>query len=195
MLVIIFRSTCNDDNHYNCFGYRYMPIYFAQMTELSVKYPMLYKHFVEGGFSVQRGQHNPFGRIAVDQTTEETVNRDTQTAGGTSGFSLKPGAVLRYYLTSEYRAEALKQLRQLTSCSSSRLGHADLGTRRICKMSTMFHQLLNFLKLTGPIHLQMTHVIWSKYPQELLLMRTLQMTCFQHMTKVRLHTSYVKTED
>ena len=59
---------------------------------------------------------NPFGRIPVDQTIEETANKDTQTAGGTRGFSLKPATVRRYYmyLTAEFRATCLKQLRLMT---------------------------------------------------------------------------------
>ena len=52
-----------------------------------------------GGFSVQLSKENAFGRVPVDQSLEETVNKDTQTPGGTKGFSLKPGAVQRYYLT------------------------------------------------------------------------------------------------
>ena len=56
--------------------------------------PVLHDHFINGGFSVQLRNEHPFARIAVDQTTEERVNKDTQTAGGTRGFSLKPGAVL-----------------------------------------------------------------------------------------------------
>lgn len=36
---------------------------------------------VDRGFSVQMSDHNKFGRIPVDQTIEETVNRDTQTSG------------------------------------------------------------------------------------------------------------------
>ena len=59
-----------------------------------------------GGFAVQIGEHNPFGKIPVDQACEETVNRDTQTAGGTKGFSLKSKAVSKYYLVAEYRTEA-----------------------------------------------------------------------------------------
>ena len=30
---------------------------------------------------VKRGSNNPFGRIPVDQTIEETINKDTQTPG------------------------------------------------------------------------------------------------------------------
>ncbi|KAK7065247.1 hypothetical protein SK128_008387, partial [Halocaridina rubra] len=55
---------------------------------------------------------NPFARIAVDQTTEETVNKDTQTARGTRGFSFKPGPVSHYYLTAEHCTAALRQLRE-----------------------------------------------------------------------------------
>ena len=61
----------------------------------------------DGGFSVQLTQRNPFGKIAEDQTLKETINRDTQTAGGTKGFSLNHGALSRYYLTAEHRANAL----------------------------------------------------------------------------------------
>ncbi|KAG1650019.1 hypothetical protein GQR58_028409 [Nymphon striatum] len=85
------------------------------------------------GFSVQLRQANPFAKIAIDQTVEETVNKDTQTAGGTKGFSLKQSALTRYYLTAEHRAEALRQLRDLISSGQSRegLNHADLQSSRV----------------------------------------------------------------
>ena len=53
--------------------------------------------------------------------------KDTQTAGGTRGFSLKPGAVSRYYLTAEHRAGALRQLRQEISIQGNVITkHTDL---------------------------------------------------------------------
>ena len=92
----------------------------------------LHDHFLNGGFSVQLRNEHPFTRIAVDKTTEETVNKDTQTAGGTRGFSLKPGAVSRYYLTAEHRAGALRQLRQEISVEGSVITkHTDLEKTRI----------------------------------------------------------------
>ena len=90
-----------------CFAYdklnyaRFLSYYYAQMSRLSSDHPEVHEYFMQGGFSVQLGGKNPFGRIPVDQTIEETVNKDTQTPGGTKGFSLNPGAVTRYYLTSE----------------------------------------------------------------------------------------------
>lgn len=60
-----------------CFAYdklnyaRYLTYYYAQKSR---------PHFIEGVFSVQLGRNNPFGKIPIDQTIEETVNKDTKTA-------------------------------------------------------------------------------------------------------------------
>ncbi|KAJ8334734.1 hypothetical protein SKAU_G00403730 [Synaphobranchus kaupii] len=104
------------------------------MSRLEVDHPAVHAHFVKGGFSVQLGGNNPFGKIPVDQTIEETVNKDTQTAGGTKGFSLKTGAVTRYYLTSENRSQYLRQLRNMTGNESTGcFSHHDLQKPRIEK--------------------------------------------------------------
>ena len=72
-----------------CFAYdkvnhaRYLSPYFAEMTSLPEKKPDVYEAFKTGQFSVQLSYNNPLGRIPVDQTTEVTVNKDTQTPGGT----------------------------------------------------------------------------------------------------------------
>ncbi|XP_041948124.1 uncharacterized protein LOC121709114 [Alosa sapidissima] len=72
-----------------CFAYdkmnyaRYLSPYFAQMTNLQEKYPSVYEAFKAGQFSVQLSNNNTFGRIPVDQAIEVTVNKDTQTPGGT----------------------------------------------------------------------------------------------------------------
>ena len=70
----------------------------------AINRPDVHLQLKNGGFSVPLGRQNPFGNIPVDQTIEETVNKDTQTPGGTKGFSLKPAALSRYYLTAEYRS-------------------------------------------------------------------------------------------
>ena len=111
---------------------RYLPVYYAQMSRLQETSPVLHDHFLNGGFSVQLRNEHPFASIAVDQTTEETVNKDTQTAGGIRGFSLKPGTVPGYYLTAEHRAGALRQLWQEISVQSSVITkHTDLEKTRI----------------------------------------------------------------
>jgi len=70
-----------------CFAYdrlnyaRYLPYYYAEMSRLFTTHPDVYSEFMRGGFSVQLGPTNSFGRIPVDQTIEETINKDTQTPG------------------------------------------------------------------------------------------------------------------
>ena len=81
---------------------------------------------------MQIGATNTFGRIPVDQTCEETVNRDTQTPGGTKGFSLKSGAVNKYYLIAEYRSMFMRQFKEMLHLRTpATLRHTDLQASRI----------------------------------------------------------------
>ena len=89
-------------------------------------HPDVDAEFKQGGFSVQCGSNNPFGRIPVDQTIEETTNRGAQTPGGTKGFSLKPGAV-----TAKYRMVYLRTLRDMIGQYSSKPSHPDTQGPRI----------------------------------------------------------------
>ena len=111
----------------------------------------MHDHFLNDGFSVQLRNVHPFARIAVDQTTEETVNKDTQTAGGTRGFSLKSGAVSHYYLTAEHRAGALRQLRQEISVHGSVITkHTDLGKTRIKRDESDVASMVDLLENNCP---------------------------------------------
>ena len=64
---------------------RYLPYYCAQMSQLPTSSPYVHAEFMQGGFLFQLDSNHPFGRIPVDQTIEETVNKDTQTPGGPRG--------------------------------------------------------------------------------------------------------------
>jgi hypothetical protein len=122
-----------------CFAYdkvnyaRYLPVYYADMSNMSTQYPDIYNNFLDGRFSVQLGSNNPFVKISVDQTTEETVNKDTKTSGGVRKYSLNPNAVSRFYLTAEYRSAYLRQFRNMIGMIKSGLHHADLQKPRILK--------------------------------------------------------------
>ena len=78
----------------------YLSVYYAEMTNLPTDHPVIYsmKSLITEHFQFKLA-NNPFGRIPVDQTIEETVNKNAQTAGGTKGFSLKLAAPSRHYLT------------------------------------------------------------------------------------------------
>ena len=127
---------------------RYLQVYFLQMAFLESTSQELHNYFLNGGYSVQLGESNPFGRLPMDQTLEETVNKDTQTSGGTKGFSLKPSAVSRYYLTAEHRAEALRRLRDLIAVQKQRFGHSDLQTSRIKRDESDISSILELLENT-----------------------------------------------
>ncbi|KAG1655497.1 hypothetical protein GQR58_024494 [Nymphon striatum] len=122
-----------------CFSYdninyaRYLSAYYAEMTNLPEEHPEIHDYLEAGGFSVQIGSKNTFEKIPVDQTVEETVNRDTQTQGGTKGFSLKANALSRYYLTAEYRSSYLRRLKDMLNINQSDQKHNDLQASRIAK--------------------------------------------------------------
>ncbi|KAK3735047.1 hypothetical protein QZH41_001743 [Actinostola sp. cb2023] len=135
-----------------CFAYnnlnyaRYMSAYLSEMSHLKETHPEVCEYLKSGGFSVQIGTKNPFGRIPTDQACEETVNKDTQTAGGTKGFSLKAGAVSKYYLVAEYRSIFLKQLKDMLDLTKSNSEHSDLQSARISRDEADVRSLLAMLE-------------------------------------------------
>ena len=75
-----------------------------------------------------------FGRIPIDQTIEEAINKDTQKAGGTKGFSSRPNAVTKYYITAKDCANYVRQLTEMISKESYRFEHPDMTKRRITRV-------------------------------------------------------------
>ena len=49
----------------------------SEMSHLEEEHPEAFKYLKSGGFSVQIGEGNPFGKVPVHQAREETVNKDT----------------------------------------------------------------------------------------------------------------------
>ena len=62
---------------------------------------------------MQLSNANPFGKIKLDQAIEETIKKDTHTAGETKRFSLKASAVAKYYITSEYLSSCVRLISDL----------------------------------------------------------------------------------
>ena len=82
-----WRFACDNLNYTH-----YLLAYVSEISHLEEGDPEAFKYLKSGGCSVQIGENNPFRKVPVDQTCKETVNKDTQRAGGTKGFSLKAGA-------------------------------------------------------------------------------------------------------
>ena len=135
-----------------CFAYdninyaRYLSSYLSEMSHLEDEHPEVLAYLKSGGFAVQIGEDNPFGRIPVDQACEETVNKDTQTPGGTKGFSLKPKAVNKYYLVAEYRSIFMRNLKDMLYLSKSSCQHSDLQKSRIARDEADVQSLLSTLE-------------------------------------------------
>ena len=134
-----------------CFAYdhqnyaRYITAYSSEMSHLKNDNPEAHVYLLSGGFSVQIGAQNPFGKVPVDQTCEKIINKDTQTSGGTKGFSLKSGAVSRYYMVAEYRSMFLRQLREMLHLKSF-FNHSDLQPKRIKKDESDVKALVEMLE-------------------------------------------------
>ena len=59
------------------------------MINLPTIHPDVHEYLADRNFSTQIGNINPFGFNTVDQTIEETINKDIQTPSGTKGFNTK----------------------------------------------------------------------------------------------------------
>ena len=71
--------------------------------------------------------------MTVDQTTGETLNKNTKVSGGIKRFSLRSGAVSSFYLVSEYQSVFLHQFHEMTGLIKSVVRHAELHKPRIKK--------------------------------------------------------------
>ena len=118
------------------------------MSHLPEEHPDAFKYISSGRLSVQLSNSNSFGRVPVDQTCEETVNKDSQTSGGTNGFSLKPNAVNKYYLVAEYRSTFLRQLKDMLHINNSSQKHNDFHLSRTMRDETDVKNIISLLQDT-----------------------------------------------
>ena len=74
-------------NNYLRFG----SVYWAEMCQLPSSHPWVHEQIQRrGSWTVQRTEV-PFSSTSADQTIEQTINRDSKTAGGVKGVTLRPG--------------------------------------------------------------------------------------------------------
>jgi len=86
----------------------------------------------------------------LTQTTELTVNKDTQNPGGTTRFSLKHATVQRYYLTAEYQSAFLGQLRNMVQGSNSATQHTELQSSRRKKDEQAVSSIVDLINFFNP---------------------------------------------
>ena len=122
---------------------RYLPVYLADMVNLQTDHAGVHQGLMAGHFSVQLSEGSTFGRLPVDQTTKVTINKDTKTAGGVTKFSLRTGAVSRFYRTAEYRCSFLTQLKSMVLLNQATFHHGELQELGIAKDEKAVSAVLN----------------------------------------------------
>ena len=174
------------------------------MAHLKDDHPDVYDFMKAGGFSVQMNTSNPFGRLPVDQTIEKTVNKDTQTPGGTKGFSLKPGAVHRYYITAEFRTLFLRNMREMVGYARGNQDHSDLQPSRISKDEEDIQALVDLVRnnWTNPFESEQQLCCISTgavappdIAKDLAQARTVGNAAYEAFKKDRLESSKVQFHD
>ena len=104
------------------------------MEHLEKSHPAAYRELKQGQFAVQRVQGRAFAQVPVDQAIEQSLNRDTKTRGGIIGFSLKPGAVHRWIITTRERSAVPRFCKELTGLEVSSENHK-VGGQSACLRS------------------------------------------------------------
>ena len=145
---------------------RYLSAYVSEMSHLEEENPDAFKYLKPGGFSVQIGEGNPFGKVPVDQACEGTVNKDTQTAGGTKRFSLNAGAVSKYYLIAEYRSIFLRLMKDMVDLNKSNFHHTISRAPELSEMRQMLSPWYQCSKVIGLTHSVACSKIWYVFPLE-----------------------------
>ena len=106
---------------------------FSKMLTLEDDFSEIYEEFVAGNFAVQLSNNGRFSRTDPDKLIKITLNRDTKTPGGTTGFFTDIGALHRWEVNSKYRASLRTVFHQNLDYKSSNNQHKDLAPSRNCK--------------------------------------------------------------
>ena len=84
---------------------RYLPVLLGETLSLEDDYPDSYERFKAGEFSAQLSDESSFSRCESDKVIKMTLNKDTKTPSGTTGFSTSVTEVRRWEVNASYRAE------------------------------------------------------------------------------------------
>ena len=129
---------------------RYLPYYYVSMTRLDI-IRVCEKNFAKVDSLCNLEHQIPSQKF--QQTRQlETINRHTQTSGGTKGLSLKPAAVSKYYLSAYFRSIALRELRRSVNEPKLQLIHEDLQHTRIIRHCRCGINNQHFGKWIGKCH-------------------------------------------
>ena len=116
------------------------------MTLLPQTHPYANTLLENGQFAVQRSPHGAFAQVPVDQTIEQTMNRDSKTKGVIVGISLNRGAVQRWILTAHDRAKTLQTCREIAGLyDADGKHHKDSSAPHMKKDEDDVHKVMDII--------------------------------------------------
>ena len=166
---IIPYTFAYDNINYSC----YLTVMLGEMMKLETENPEVYDEFKKGNFTVQLSD-STFGRVEPDKIIEMTINRDTKTPGGTTGFSTNADAIRRWTLNASYRAALRKCLYGYINYSPQGYTHKDLTKSRIAKDERDVMAIKDHFKICSSIH--SPTVIYCVYQMDYWQLQTLKLT-------------------
>ena len=74
------------------------------MLSIPEEFPDVHQEFMKGKFAAQLLANRKFSSSETDKLIEMTLNKETKSSGGTTGFSTNENDVKRWELNATYRA-------------------------------------------------------------------------------------------
>ena len=65
---------------------RYLTAHYYDLAFLNISHPEIYREFQNGNLSIEMSARSPFARVEINKVIETTINKDTETPGGTTGM-------------------------------------------------------------------------------------------------------------
>ena len=127
---------------------RYLTYMLGDMLQLPMDFPEIYEQFMEGNFAAQICDNHQFSRIETDKVIEVTLNKDTKTPGGCTGFSTNVNAVKKWEINAPYRAALRKCFHKHINYQSQNFKHPDLSPSRIKKDEDDVQRILSTISTT-----------------------------------------------
>jgi len=124
---------------------RYLSVMLSDMLSLENDFPEIHRQFSQGNFAAQLTE-GVFSRTETDKVIEMTLNKDTKTPGGTTGFSTNIGAVQRWEINAAYRASLRSVFHKHLNFNSQVHKHKDLSPSRIAKDEECIASILSILQ-------------------------------------------------
>ena len=127
---------------------RWVAVYLADMKLLSETFPDVHSEFCSGNFGVKHTE-KPFNQIWSDMALEQSINRHVKSKGGVIGFSTKPLALQRWFLTAHVRASVTSATKHMFGVDEDRtLYHKEAGIHRIVRDEADVQNVVCVLKET-----------------------------------------------